>query len=152
MSRLFDSLSRFYEKLGWPMSQIENNTILFIQYRGDNAQWDFIASSDESNKIITMFARVPEVCPAEKFSTMSEFLEKANFGMTHGAWVMDRSDGEIRYRVGVDVGKIEINDNFLESLTIYTNLTMNYYLESIFAIIKKGVSAQKAFSIVFPEN
>ena len=134
------------------MEQVPNNTILSVWYRGDTAQWDFIASSDESNKIITMFARVPEVCPPEKFSTMSEFLEKANFGMTHGAWVMDRRDGEIRYRVGVDVSKIEINDDFLEGITLYTNLTMNYYLQAIFAIIKEGVSAQQAFKIVFPEN
>lgn len=152
MSQLFDRLLSFYEKLGWPMQQVPNNTILSVWYRGDNAQWDFIASSDESNKIITMFARVPEVCPSEKFSTMSEFLEKANFGMTHGAWVMDRRDGEIRYRVGVDVGKIEINDDFLEALTLYTNFTMNYYLEALFAIIKEGASAQEAFSIVFPED
>lgn len=152
MSQLFDRLVSFYEKLGWPMAQVPNNTILSVWYRGDNYQWDFIASSDESNKIITMFARVPEVCPPEKFNTMSEFLEKANFGMTHGAWVMDRRDGEIRYRVGVDVGKIEINDAFLESITLYTNVTMNYYLEAILSIIKEEFSAQQAFSIVFPDN
>lgn len=152
MSKLFNKLVKFYEKIGWPMKQVPNNTILAVWYRGDTAQWDFIASSDESNKIITMFARVPEVCPGEKFSTMSEFLEKANFGMTHGAWVMDRRDGEIRYRVGVDVSKIEINDDFLEGITLYTNLTMNNYLQAIFAIIKEGFSAQQAFNIVFPEN
>lgn len=152
MSQLFDRLVSFYDKFGWPMQQIPNQTILSVQYRGDNGQWDFIASSDESNKIITMFARVPATCPSEKFNTMSEFLERANFGMTHGAWVMDRQDGEIRYRVGVDVGQIEINDNFLESLTLYTNLTLNYYLEAIFAIIKEGASAEQAFNIVFPED
>ncbi len=152
MSQLFDRLVSFYEKFGWPMQQVPNETIVSVQYCGDNGQWDFIASSDESNKIITMFARVPATCPPEKFNPMSEFLERANFGMTHGAWVMDRKDGEIRYRVGVDVGQIEINDNLLESLTLYTNLTMNYYLEAIFAIIKEGASAQQAFNIVFPED
>lgn len=151
MSRLFDKLVSFYEKLGWPMQPVPNNTILAVLYRGDNAQWDFIASSDEDNQIITLFARFPEACPPEKYPTLSEFLEKANFGMAHGAWVMDRQDGEIRYRVGVDVSKLEINDAFLESLTVYTNLTMDYYLEAILAILHQGLSAQQAYNLVFSE-
>lgn len=152
MGLIFNRLVSFYENYGWSMQQVPNNTILSIRYGGDIAQWDFIATSNEDNKIITMFARVPKACPSEVFATMSEFLERANFGMTHGAWVMDRRDGEIRYRVGVDVGKLEISDAFLEDMTLYTNLTLNYYLEAILSIIEEGASAQEAFQMVFPEG
>lgn len=152
MSQLFDKLISFYNQIGWLMKQVPNETIISVQYLGDNGQWDFIASTDESNKIITMFARVPYACPRKKFNTVSEFLERANFGMTHGAWVMDRKDGEIRYRVGVDVSYTEINDKLLQSLTFYTNYTMNYYLKAIFAILKEDISAKEAFNIVFPED
>ena len=65
---------------------------------------------------------------------------------------MDRNDGEIRYRVGVDVGKLEINDAFLEDLSLYTNLTMDYYVEAILSIIKDNISVQDAFNMVFPKN
>ncbi|MEH2395776.1 MAG: hypothetical protein V7K21_30430 [Nostoc sp.] len=149
---MFDRLVGFYKRYGWPMEQVPDNTILTIRYSGDIALWDFIASSDEPTQTITMFARVPEVCPPELFKTMSEFLERANFGMTYGAWVMDRRDGEIRYRVGADVGNLAINDEFLESLTLYTNLTMNHYLKAIFAILKEGASAQATFNLVFSDD
>ena len=152
MTLLFDKLARFYEKSGWEMKPVPGETILSIWYRGEKAEWDFIASSDEENKIITLFARAPKSCTPDKINVMSEFLERANFGMTHGAWVMDRNDGEIRYRVGVDVGKLEINDAFLEDLSLYTNLTMDYYVEAILSIIKDNISAQDAFNMVFPEN
>jgi hypothetical protein len=153
MDNQFDLLVRFYEEImGWPMDIDRNNQILSIRYQGDTAQWVFVASSDSNSETITVFARVPETCPSHCFNTMSEFLERSNFGMTHGAWVMDRNDGEIRYRVGVDVGKLEINDAFLESMTLYTNLTMGYYLEAILSIIKNGISAQEAFNMVFPED
>jgi hypothetical protein len=152
MDSRFEQLIQFYDQtMGWPMEVDRDNQILSVRYKGNNAQWIFVASSDANSETITMFARSPEACPSSHFNTMSEFLERSNFGMTHGAWVMDRQDGEIRYRVGVDVGKLEITDAFLQGLTIYTNMTMDHYLPGIQAIIQNNCSSEQAYAIVFPE-
>lgn len=150
MTKLFDQLLNFYQRINWPIEQVPNEMIISTTYGGNNGQWVFVASSDEINGIIIMFARSPEPCPPEKYPVMSEFLEISNFGMTHGAWVMDRSDGEIRYRVGVDMGDMELTNEYLRSLTLYTNLTMERYLPGLRAIIEDGKSAKEAFKIVFP--
>ncbi|MEM9005868.1 MAG: hypothetical protein AAGE59_20380 [Cyanobacteria bacterium P01_F01_bin.86] len=150
MDYLFETIVDFYEtKMSWPMEHVENDTILSVKYQGKEAQWVFVAATHEDD-IITLFARTPEPCPEHLLNVMSEFLEYANFGMTHGAWVMDRSDGEIRYRVGVVVGELAITDNYLQNLTLYTNLTMDRYLPGIRAILRDGKTAADAFSIVFP--
>jgi hypothetical protein len=153
MDNQFDLLVRFYgEVMGWPIDIDRNNNLISIRYQGNYAQWVFVASNDASSETVTLFARFPESCPSHCFNTMSEFLERANFGMTYGAWVMDRQDGEIRYRVGMDVGHLEINDELLRGLTTYTNMTIDYYFEGIIGIIKDNLSAETAFAIVFPEN
>lgn len=151
MSRLFNQLVAFYDSINWPMEQVEDDTILSITYAGSNAQWVFVASTDETNGIVVMFARSPLSCPPEKYMVMSEFLERANFGMTHGAWVMDRSDGEIRYRVGLDTNGLELTHNYLRNLTLYTNMTLEHYLPGLRAVIEAGASAQEAFAEVFPD-
>ena len=150
MSTLFNQLVDFYETIQWPMEQVPNETIISTTYGGKNGQWVFVASTDEPNGIVILFARAPKVCPPDKFMVMSEFLERVNFGMTHGAWVMDRSDGEIRYRVGVDMGTMPLTHTYLRSLTHYTNLTMAHYLPALQLIIQDGGSAQDAYAIVFP--
>jgi len=153
MENQFEGLVDFYQNImGWPMEIDRPNNILSVRYQGSNSQWVFVASSDAGSETITMFARCPEACPSSCFNSMSEFLEWSNFGMTHGAWVMDRRDGEIRYRVGADVGNLEINDSFFQSLTVYTNMTMDRYLEGITGIIQKNLSAEQAFAIVFLEG
>jgi hypothetical protein len=152
MDNQFDLLLKFYEEvMGWPMDIDRTNNLMSIRYQGNQAQWVFVASNDVRSETITFFARFPEVCPSHCFNAMSEFLERSNFGMTHGAWVMDRQDGEIRYRVGMDVGSTEINDDLLRSLTTYTNMTIDYYFEGLMGIIKNNLSVEEAFSIVFPE-
>ncbi|HMQ53775.1 MAG TPA: YbjN domain-containing protein [Anaerolineae bacterium] len=152
MSGLFNQLIAFYESINWPMEQVGGDTILSITYAGKNDQWVFVASTDEANGIVVMFARAPLACPPEKYAVMSEFLERANFGMTHGAWVMDRTDGEIRYRVGVDLNGLELTNESLRNLTLYTNMTMDHYLPGLHAVIEGGASALEAFATVFPEG
>lgn len=152
MSGLFNQLVAFYESINWPMEQVGGDTILSITYAGESEQWVFVASTDETNGIVVMFARSPLACPPDKYEIMSEFLERANFGMTHGAWVMDRTDGEIRYRVGVDLNGLELTDESLRNLTLYTNMTMDHYLPGLHAVVEGGASAQEAFAAVFPEG
>lgn len=150
MSHRFEVLSHFYkERMGWPMTQVSGETILSVQYRGKGGQWVFVASTDEENDIVTLFARYPQTCPPERFNEMSEFLGRSNFGMTHGAWVMDRTDGEIRYRVGVDLGGLTLTDECLKNLTLYTNLTMERYLAGLASILS-GSTAAEAFDQTFP--
>ena len=150
MHRLFNKLRDFYKTINWPMERVPNETIISTTYGGKNGQWVFVASSHEINGLVVLFARAPEACPSDKFVIMSEFLERVNFGMTHGAWVMDRTDGEIRYRVGVDMGNMPLTHEYLRSLTHYTNLTMEHYLPALRSIIEGDGSAQDAYAIVFP--
>ncbi|MCT7954493.1 hypothetical protein [Laspinema palackyanum] len=152
MTQLFDRLVNFYESINWEVEKIPNETILSVTYGGENGQWVFVASTDEENGLIVMFARVPESCPKEKFNVMSEFFDRANFGMTHGAWVMDRRDGEMRYRVGVDLETMDVGSPYIKELTLYTNLTMEKYLPAIQAILRDQVTAEEAFEQVFPNS
>lgn len=146
---LFDQLVSFYQSIHWEMAQVPNETILSTTYGGKNGQWVFVASSDEPHGVITLFARFPESCPAEKYAVMTDFLNRANFGMTHGAWVMDRNDGEIRYRVGIDMSGLELTNTCLKNMTLHTNLTMERYLPGLYAVIQDGKSAKAAYDIIF---
>lgn len=150
MSMLFERLKAFYEVSGWPMEQVAGSTILSTTYAGERGEWVFVASTDERTDTTTLFARAPLSCPESCFDTMSELLERANFGMTHGAWVMDRTDGEIRFRVGTDLSGLELTNEHLRSLTLYTNLTMNHYLPSLKAVIEEGSTAAEAYALAFP--
>lgn len=147
---LFEKMVAFYKKASWPMEKIgeDSNTIMATNYKGNQGNWLFFAMSDEQNKIIILFARAPEACPPEKVNALSHFFEIVNFKMTHGAWIMDRTDGEIRYRLGVDMGEMELTDDYLRDLSYYVNMTMDTYLPALRSIFNDGKSAREAFETI----
>ena len=146
---LFDKLQQIYADIGWDMVQVPNENILSTTYGGKNRNWTFVVTTDEPNRVMAMFSRLPFSCPPERFDALSQFMEKANFGMSHGAWVMDRSDGEVRFRVGVDMGGVELNVAYVKQLTLYTNMTMEFYLPAMQAIVEDSKSVEEALDITF---
>jgi hypothetical protein len=145
---LFNKLSKIYKNIGWEMELNSNESFLSVSYAGSNAEWTFVATTDELNKIVVLFARLPHICPPEKYAELSIFIDRANFGMSHGAWVIDRRDGEVRFRLGVDLQGMELTFEYVRSLTLYTNMTMDYYISGMKAIIIEGKNAQEAFNLI----
>ena len=147
-SMIFEKVSAIYANIGWEMTKVPDDNILSIIYGGQAENWTFVVTTDEANGLFVMFARAPFVCPADKMNELGLLLEKANFNITHGAWVMDRSDGEVRFRLGIDLGGIALTKAYIKNLTAYTNLTMEHYLPALRAIVDVGRSAVEAMEMV----
>ncbi|MBT3219004.1 MAG: hypothetical protein HN348_07930 [Proteobacteria bacterium] len=149
MGKLFDQLVGFYEKAEWPMGQVPNEAIISTQYSGDNGQWVFVVSCDEELGTIVMFSRGPLECPPDKLGLLIEFFARVNFGMSVGAWVVDFSDGEIRFRVGLDAKVIDVSDAQLQRMTMYTVMTMDHYLPGLMALLNGEADVGQAYDLVF---
>jgi len=144
MGELFPVLQAFYEKVEWPMVQVPGEAILTTTYEGTHGQWVFVVVPHEDLRVVTMFSRSPMECPPERFGEVSVFLERVNFGMTYGAWVMDREDGEIRFRIGLDVSEGEPSEHLLMRSTLLCITAMDSLLPALRAVIEEGVSAEDA--------
>lgn len=149
---LFEKLVAFYETVEWPMVQVPNETILSTTYNGDNGQWVFVSSSDEAHEAIAMFSRAPDPCPPDRLPDVLRFFNRANFGMTIGAWAVDQADGEIRFRVGMDLHDIELTEDMLRRLTSYTVLTMDHYLPALQGLLQGVFTPDEAFAVAFPNR
>jgi hypothetical protein len=80
---------------------------------------------------------------------MVDFFNRVNFGMSHGAWILDVSDGEIRFRVGVDLAGRDITGDELGAITNYVNTVMGATLPALRALIAGSATPDSAMSMVF---
>ena len=147
---LFTRLVEFYKHIEWPMVQVPNETVLSTTYQGRNGQWVFVVSANDPQANVAMFSRVPQTCPPERLDAIAAFFTRINFGLLIGAWVIDTSDGEMRFRVGQDAKAIDLSIEVLQRLTLYTVMTMDHYLPAIEAVLKGEATTQQAYEIVFP--
>ena len=152
MGPLFIRMVDFYNQLEWPMVQIPGEPILTTTYQGKNGQWVVVCSADDTQRNLAMFSRAPMACPPERMSSVIAFFTRINFGMLIGAWVVDTSDGEIRFRIGQDARAIEITPEVLQRMTLYMVMTMDHYLPALRALLDGDTDPVGAYELVFPPD
>ena len=133
---MFETLVSVYaEQAGWPVNIDAEHTLLSTTYKSGDDSWVFVASIDVNTRILTVFSRAPEPCPASRRPAMCEALTRLNWGMTHGSFDMDFTDGEIRYRVGTDLAGNELDAGIVQNVTNYCLQHMTTHLPTLRAII-----------------
>ena len=81
---------------------------------------------------------------ADCMASMAEFITRANYGLRCGNWEMDYNDGEIRYKVYVDVENIELPASIVKH-SIYCAASMfERYGDGIIGVIYGGESPKVA--------
>ena len=75
---------------------------------------------------------------------MAEFLTRANYGLIIGNFEMDLTDGEVRYKTGIDVEGDRLSAALVKNLVYANVLTMDQYLPGIMRLIYADVSPAEA--------
>ena len=149
MTRIFDQMMTLFGHGDWELQQVPGETIASVTYQSGDDSWVFVASTNEALRTVTLFARPREVCPVERMGAMVDFFNRVNFGMSHGAWCLDANDGEIRYRVGVDLAGRDLTGDELGAVTNYVNTVMGASLPALRAIIDGSATPIDAMSMIF---
>ena len=67
----------------------------------------YIIVGDET---VTCYHTAPITAPLEQRAAISEFITRANYGLTNGNFEMDFSDGELRYKTTISQHDLLRND------------------------------------------
>ena len=149
MTTLFETLESYFEKEGWVTRKPpEAGTVLAMAYRGENGTWPCVAQVDEATRVFAFYSISPVACPEEKRTAMAEFLNQANYGFSFGAFEMDVSDGEIRFRVGMSCKRFELTQEIINDAIEYNLGLFDHGLIGIFGIIHGGMSPAEAIEQV----
>lgn len=146
---LFDQLVALFRHAGWPIEQVPGENIVSVTYRSGDDRWVFVAAANDDIRTITLFARAPEPCPPERMDDMLEFINRVNFALSLGAWVVDLADGEIRFRFGVDMVDRDLTGTELTAVVNYVNASMTAALPALRSLVADTVSPTAAVEMVF---
>lgn len=149
MTRIFDQMMTLFSYAEWTLEVVPGTTIASVTFQSGDDAWVFVASTNEELRTMTIFARGPESCPTDRIADMVDFFNRVNFGMSHGAWILDVNDGEIRFRVGVDLAGRDITGDELGAITNYVNTVMGATLPALRALIDGSATPDSAMSMVF---
>ncbi len=135
---LYEAMVSYFKADEWPFERVGDNTLVRIVYKGENGQWLCYANTDEVKKQFIFYSIVPEKAEMEHLAAVSEFINRANYGLVIGNFELDFSDGEMRFKTSLDVEGDFLRPVLLHNL-IHANIAqMDHYLPGILKVALEG--------------
>jgi hypothetical protein len=145
---IYETMIHFFTEDDWSFTKIQGEPLLRLGFQGDNGTWNCYAKAREAEQQFVFYSIYPAAIPAEKRSPISEFLTRANYGMTIGNFELDLNDGEIRYKTSIDVEGDRLSHALIKRL-VYTNVAMmDEYLPGIKAVIETDITPEAAIRAI----
>jgi hypothetical protein len=105
----------------------------------------FISVADE---IFRCFTSISCHAPAERRQAIAELLARINWKVMLGNFEMDFRDGEIRYRVAIDLRAGELTDGIVESALRTSLSTVDHFFPAITSVLWNDVPPEDAIAMV----
>jgi hypothetical protein len=121
-----DTAKMALSQRGWPYEQVDEQT-LRLEVRGERGQWIAIVRTDDAVGLCVIYSVFPERVPELIRRQVAAALLFLNYELSTGSFDMDETDGELRFRTGVDVESGWLTPNLFDRLITSNISGMDYY-------------------------
>jgi hypothetical protein len=136
---IIDLCAAFFEADQWPCERVAKPPMVRSRYAGRNGNLDAWFQARPDDQQLMFYARAPLDVPPARRAAAAEFITRANYGMVIGNFELDMNDGEIRYKVSLDFGGLELNQRFLKSMAYAAVVAMDRYLPGIMKLLVSDI-------------
>lgn len=123
-----------------------NEDLSVVQFgiTADHAAYQCAIFADDDTRLVTMLAQTALRVPSEERAPACELLMRANYGLVFGNFDLDFSDGEVRYKVSVDVEGGELGTRMVQSMISVALDMYELWYPPLMKVIYGGVSPEDA--------
>jgi hypothetical protein len=108
-----------------------DNQFLRLSIRGEQGTWVTLVRTDEEIHLCIVYSVYPQAVPAHKRTALAAFLIQENYDLPTGNFEMDLSDGELRFRSGINVGQGQFTTELFRQLITANISVMEHYYNLI---------------------
>ena len=143
MVGLFSTLIDYMEEEEWKYEILEGETIVRFLSRGRAGRLLCYGEVDEQKCWLIFYSYMPVNAPADKMTSVAEFITRANRGMRIGNFELDYDDGEIRYKTSIDVEGGDLSNKMIDNLLRANLHTIDRYFTGLMELIYGDKSADE---------
>lgn len=148
MGKILGKVEEFLVTDGWTYEAVPERDAFACGLKGRNASYRLFFDVDEEDSLLMLYLVAQVSVPEERRSPAAEFFTRANWGLRIGNFELDLRDGEVRYKVSVDVEGGEIVAKMVENMIGAAVSTMDRYFPGLMAVAYAGESPQDAVEAV----
>jgi hypothetical protein len=136
----FTTVGEFLAEDGWNPQRIDQKFVYRTYYYGKNGEFRCYAQVRVDLQQFIFYAVATLKVPEDLRLAVAEYITRANYGLRIGNFEMDFSDGEVRYKSGIDFEDATITTYLIRN-TVYPAVhTMDHYMPGLMKVIYGGVT------------
>lgn len=101
--RVFDTMTAYFEKIDWEYGDVGDGLSVALNFQGSEQEWRCVAQAVEPRSLFLFYSLCPVSATEATMAETADYVARANFGMYEGAFELDPSDGELRYRTSMSL-------------------------------------------------
>jgi hypothetical protein len=138
MGRIYLGFDAFFAAEGWLRLENEAEAFFKLFYDGRHGQWECIAQADDAKEWGFFYSIYPGRVPEARRAPMAELLTRINWTVPFGSFDLDWSDGEVRFRTGLDFEGTAATLSLMRALVIPNLAMMERYWPALAAVADAG--------------
>ncbi len=103
MGKILPTVRETLGQMEWSFEEMDKRDAVLTGVRGDAASYRIVLDAKEEAQQLLAYVISPTRLPEAARVAGAEFAARANYGLIIGNFDLDLSDGEVRYKVSVDV-------------------------------------------------
>ena len=142
--QIYQEMVNFFKKEDWFFVPIEQQPVLQMAFQGDSGKWTCYARARDEQQQFIFYSVCSANAPENKRPALAELIARVNYGMILGNFELDFTDGEIRYKTSIDVGKDKLTYELIRQVVYSNVMMMDKYQPGIMSVIYSDVSPEEA--------
>jgi hypothetical protein len=135
----------YFTRCAWRHARVEGRQDLIeLVFENPHAKWKSYAKSSGGDRVFLFYSVCAVGVPEERRPAVAEFITRVNFGLVTGSFEMDWTDGEIRFKTGLELTGITPTVELVAAL-VQPNLTaVMRYLPGLLMVINNEADPDSA--------
>ena len=148
MPSLFETIAGFFERDGWEFRRLPNHQALEAGVAGENGHYRLVVVVDEERGIARFLTFIEGRVPEARRRDVMEYLNRANYGLLIGNFELDLGDGEVRFKVSIDVEGSELVFLQFQNMLFVSVAMVDRYFPGLQRVIQGTADPAAAISEV----
>jgi len=119
---------------GWKLRPAARPNVLRFGFGGKNANYEGVMVFDEDEEDTLMLLVAPNKVPEPKRLAAAEFLTRVNYGIKHGCFEMDMTDGEVRFKVSAVLCEGQLSQQMVHKMIGLALITLDRCYPALMAV------------------
>lgn len=119
MKTIMEIVKAFFQNAEWNYEEL-NEKLIRSGIKGNESDFDLIFHCEEEQQTLVLIGLKTNLVPEAFRPKAAELLTRANYILNLGSYGLDYSDGEFRFRVGIDIEDGKLSIAMVRNMTFVT--------------------------------